>query len=164
MHTMRYSERRNQALRFACFYSLLWKGCFLVGLLCCVLTSARSQTFESTLAGADQGEHAPDQKPHFFGEWGGERTKLLKKGVRFDLFYTSDSLWNIRSAKEERLAVFERVRGTVDLDFSRLTHTQGLFFCQLSEHSLRVVIRTSFTVAGSLAAIAPLERCDGWRG
>ena len=107
-------------------YSLLWKGRFLLGLLSCALTSASSQTFENTLA--DAGEHSVATQPHFFGEWGGERTRLLEKGVRFDLFYRSDFLWNIRSAKEERLAVFQRVRGTVDLDFSRLTHTPGLYF------------------------------------
>ena len=110
------------------FYSLCRKCCLLAGFLSCVLVSAWSQTFENTLAGADQSEHAADKQPHFFGEWGGERTRLFERGVRFDLLYTSDSLWNIRSVKKERLAVFERVRGTVDLDFSRLTHTQGLFF------------------------------------
>lgn len=109
-------------------YSLPWKCCFLVGLLSCALASAWSQSFENTLSGADQSEHAADQQPHLFGEWGGERTKLLEKGVRFDLLYESDSLWNIRSAQQERLAVWSRVRGTVDLDFSRLTHTPGLYF------------------------------------
>jgi len=80
------------------------------------------------LSGADQSEHAADQQPHLFGEWGGERTKLMDEGVKFGLMYSSDSLWNIRSAETERLAVFSRVRGTIDLDFSRLTHTPGLFF------------------------------------
>ena len=110
------------------FYSLIWKCRFLVSLLSCTCAAAWSQSFENTLAGADQSEHAADKQPHLFGEWGGERTKLFEKGVRFDLLYTSDSLWNIRSPQEERLAVFTRVRGTVDLDFSRLTHTRGLYF------------------------------------
>lgn len=114
--------RRNLTL-----YRLFRRGCFLAGLLSCALTSAWSQGFENTLAGTDQSEYAGKQ-PHFFGEWRGERAKLLEKGVMFDLLYESDSLWNIRSAKKERLAVFARVRGTVDLDFSRLTHTHGLFF------------------------------------
>jgi porin len=109
-------------------YGLFWKFCFLFCLFDCVLSPARAQSFEDTLSGADQSEQAPNQQPHLFGVWGGERIKLLQKGVRFDLAYTSDSLWNVLSAEPDRLAVFSRVRGTVDLDFSRLTHMPGLFF------------------------------------
>jgi porin len=110
--------------------SLLWKGCVLTILLSCTFASARpqSQSPEDGLSGADQSEHAANVQPHLFGEWNGKRTKLYDKGVRFDLAYTSDSLWNVRSAKEERVAVWDRVRGTVDLDFSRLTDTPGLTF------------------------------------
>jgi porin len=79
-------------------YSLLRRSCFLFGLLSCTLTSAWSQSFEDALSGADQSEHAADQQPHLFGEWGGERTKLMDEGVKFGLMYSSDSLWNIRSA------------------------------------------------------------------
>lgn len=109
-------------------YSLLWKCFWLFGLLSSALTFGWSQSFEDALSGADQGEHAADQQPHLFGNWGGERSRLLNEGVRFGLLYPSDSLWNIRSVETERLAVFSRVRGTVDLDFSRLTGTPGLFF------------------------------------
>src|SRR5271155_350373 len=101
-------------------YGLFWKFCFLFCLFDCVLSPARAQSFEDTLSGADQSDHAPYQQPHLFGEWGGERIKLLHKGVRFDLAYASDPLWNVRGTEPERLAVFSRVRGTVDLDFSRL--------------------------------------------
>ena len=48
--------------------------------------------------------------------------------MTIDLQYISDSLWNVRSVQKERLASWNRVRGTVDIDFSKLTHTPGLFF------------------------------------
>jgi porin len=107
-------------------YGLLWKCCLLLGLLSC--TFGWSQSFEDDLSGADQSEHVSGRQPHLFGDWAGERTKLMEQGVKFELAYSSDTLWNIRSAEAERLAVFSRVRGTVDLDFFRLTHTPGLFF------------------------------------
>ncbi len=80
------------------------------------------------LSGPDAHEHAPEKQGHLFGEWGGERQRLLKRGVNFDLEYLSDSLWNLRSVQKERLASWNRVRGTVDIDFTKLTHTPGLYF------------------------------------
>jgi len=86
----------------------------------------QAQTTDDTLAGANTSEHRPEDQPHLFGNWNGERGRFSNRGINFDLQYVSDSLWNIRSVKQERLAVWDRVRGTVDLDFSRLTGTQGL--------------------------------------
>ena len=101
--------------------------CFWLALLHPGLLRAQAQAMDDTLAGANQLEYPPDEQPHFFGNWNGEREKLLQKGFNFDLQYVSDSLWNIRSVQKERLAVFERVRGTVDFDFGRLTEIHGLF-------------------------------------
>jgi porin len=109
-------------------HSLLWK-CFFFAMVSCAATSAWSQSIDDSLSGgADHGEHSAEQQPHLLGDWGGARTRLLNRGVKFDLYYKSDWLWNVSGAKEERLAVWDRVRGTVDLDFSRLTHTPGLSF------------------------------------
>jgi porin len=110
------------------FNGFYWKLCFLLSVSGFALLPGRCQSFEDTLSGPDQSEYAPDRQTHLFGDWNGERSKLLNRGVKFDLYYASDSLSNIRSAEAERLAVFSRVRGTVDLDFSRLTETQGFFF------------------------------------
>jgi hypothetical protein len=83
---------------------------------------------EETLSGPDS--HETGQGPHgrLFGDWGGERSRLAERGVRFDFQYISDSLWNIKSPQKERLASWNRVRGTVDLDFGSLVHQQGLYF------------------------------------
>jgi carbohydrate-selective porin OprB len=83
---------------------------------------------EETLSGPDTHETGTGPHGHLFGDWGGERSRLEEKGVNFDLQYISDSLWNIKSEKKERLANWSRVRGTVDIDFGSLTHQQGLYF------------------------------------
>ena len=80
------------------------------------------------LSGPDAHEHSPEERKYLFGEWHGERQRLLDRGVNVDLQYISDSLWNLRSVQKERLASWNRVRGTVDIDFGKLTHTPGLLF------------------------------------
>jgi carbohydrate-selective porin OprB len=49
---------------------------------------ARSQTgLEETLIGPDSHETGQAPHGHPFGEWGGKRTQLLERGVRFDFQY-----------------------------------------------------------------------------
>jgi carbohydrate-selective porin OprB len=91
--------------------------------------SAHSQTqLEETLSGPDSHETGQGAHGHLFGDWDGKRTRLLERGVRFDLQYISDSLWNVKSEQKERLASWNRVRGTVDIDFGALTEHPGLYF------------------------------------
>ena len=105
------------------FLFLLWSG------LCVFAFPVYSQTTqEETLGGPDSHETGQGPHGHLFGDWGGERTRLLERGVRFDLQYISDSLWNIKSEQKERLASWNRVRGTVDIDFGVLVGQQGLYF------------------------------------
>ena len=90
---------------------------------------ARSQTgLEETLSGPDSHETGQGPHGHLFGEWGGKRTQLLERGVRFDFQYISDSLWNIKSVQPERFASWNRFRGTIDIDFGALTDHSGLYF------------------------------------
>ena len=103
--------------------------CVMSAALCLFVARAHSQEAqEETLGGPDS--HETGQGPHgrIFGAWGGERTRLLERGVRFDFQYVSDSLWNIKSEQKERLASWNRFRGTVDIDFGSLVGRQGLFF------------------------------------
>src|SRR5258708_23121581 len=97
--------------------------------LCLYLARAYSQEAqEETLGGPDSHETGQGPHGHLFGEWGGERTRLLERGVKFDFQYISDSLWNIKSQQKERLASWNRFRGTVDIDFGALAGRQGLYF------------------------------------
>jgi porin len=81
-----------------------------------------------TLSGPDSHETGQGPHGHLLGDWGGERSRLLERGVRFDFQYISDSLWNIKSEQKQRLASWNRFRGTVDIDLGKLTGQHGLYF------------------------------------
>jgi porin len=64
--------------------------------------------------------------PHLFGDWGGIRTRLAEeKGVKFDFFYVTDLLANPAGGSAEKETGWERVRGTIDIDFGRLANLNG---------------------------------------
>ncbi len=105
------------------FAFLLWCG------LCFFVFPVQAQTQQDeTLSGPDSHETGQGPHGHLFGDWGGERTRLLERGVRFDFQYISDSLWDIKSEQKERFASWNRFRGTVDIDFGALTGVHGLYF------------------------------------
>src|SRR5215831_2871828 len=81
-----------------------------------------------TLSGPDSHETGQGPRGHLFGDWGGERPRLLERGVRFDFQYISDSLWNVESEQPERFASWNRFRWTVDIDFGALMGQHGLYF------------------------------------
>jgi carbohydrate-selective porin OprB len=63
-----------------------------------------------------------------FGDWCGERTRLEKRGVRFDFQYVSDTLWGFKSQQNSQFASWNRFRATVDVDFGKLAGQDGLYF------------------------------------
>jgi porin len=95
--------------------------------VCAVPVAAQSEQ-EETLGGPDSHETSNGPHGHLFGEWGGQRTRLLERGVRFDFQYASDSLWNIESQQKERFASWNRFRWTVDIDFGKLIGQHDLYF------------------------------------
>ena len=125
-----YEGDDHRGRKMFCIYG--WQLRFLFLLWCGLYVFAfpvHSQTpQEETLSGPDSHETGQGPHGHLFGNWGGERTRLLERGVRFDFQYISDSLWNIKSEQKERLASWNRCRGTVDIDFGTLTGVQGLYF------------------------------------
>ena len=94
---------------------------FLVWVVLCFFAArAYSQTgIGETLSGPDSHETGQGPHGHLLGDWGGERSRLLERGVRFDFQYISDSLWNIKSEQQERFASWNRFRGTVDINLVR---------------------------------------------
>jgi carbohydrate-selective porin OprB len=83
---------------------------------------------EETLSGPDSREIGQGPYGHLLGDWGGVRSRLQERGVRFDFQYVSDSLWNIKSEQKERFTSWNRFRGTVDIDFGALADYSGLYF------------------------------------
>jgi porin len=105
------------------FLFLLWSGLYVFAL------PARSQTAQhEPVPGPDSHETGQGPHGHLFGDWGGERTRLEKRGVSFDFQYVSDSLWNLKSERKERFASWNRFRGTVDIDFGALIGQPGFYF------------------------------------
>jgi carbohydrate-selective porin OprB len=106
--------------------------CFLFCAGCLILILAIplhcQNELEETLSGPDSHEKVQGAHGHLLGDWGGERARLLERGVRFDFQYVTDTLWNIESDQKERLASWNRVRGTVDIDFGALSGHPGLYF------------------------------------
>ena len=104
---------------------------FLLALCCalCLALSAHSQEpQEEPAPGPDSHETGEGPHGHLLGDWGGERSRLFERGVKFDLHYVSDSLANLKSEQPERFASWNRFRGTVDIDFGKLTGVEGLYF------------------------------------
>ena len=87
-----------------------------------------SQTLEDALGGPDSHETGQGPHGHLLGDWDGLRSRMLERGVRFDFQYISDSLWNVKSEQRERSAIWNRIRGTIDIDLGALVDQPGLFF------------------------------------
>ncbi len=111
-------------------YSRMLYFSLLLALSCCVLPPmASSQAPDGrSLPGPDAHDSPQGLNGHLSGDWGGARSKLKKQGVDFDFEYISDSLWNIKSTQNERLASWNRGRGTVDIDLGALAHKPGWYF------------------------------------
>src|SRR5271155_2832229 len=107
-----------------------WRVLFSLSLgICSFAFPAQSQTAQQEpLPGPDSHETGQGPHGHLFGTWGGQRTHLQERGVSFDFQYVSDSLWNLKSVQPERFASWNRFRGTVDIDFGKLTGWHDLYF------------------------------------
>jgi porin len=62
--------------------------------------------------------------------WGPERQRLADRGFSFNFFYITDALgdFGVHSGTDERFSNWQRVRGTIDLDFGKFSSAKGLSF------------------------------------
>src|SRR5262245_65854437 len=65
-----------------------------------------------TLSGPDSHETPQGAAGHLLGDWGGVRTRLLERGVRFDLQYISDTLWSFEHRQKQQFATWNGFGGT----------------------------------------------------
>jgi porin len=83
----------------------------------------------SALASDDGGTLFENRsRQYLFGDWAGRRTALAEKGVKFDFFYIADLEANPSGGLEQSKAGWERIRGTIDINFDQLMQWQGLRF------------------------------------
>lgn len=104
------------------FYKILL---FVLIALCCASTVVMAQ--DSKPAQQSTTYNIATEK-YLLGDWGGARTRLEEqKGVKFDFFYVGDLLANPKGGNETATA-WNRVRGTMDIDFNKLIGAKGLSF------------------------------------
>jgi porin len=60
-------------------------------------------------------------RQYLLGDWGGARSSLAEKGILFDFFYINDSQGNPIGGLQQSGATWNRVRGTIDIDFDHFT-------------------------------------------
>jgi porin len=138
---------------------------FITVALCLVVSPVTAQTLEEeTLPNPDAHELSDTARDHLLGTWGGLRTDLLERGVRLDLHYLGDTLWNLESSAKERAASFNRVRGTVDIDFGTLADLQGLTFHATAVWQGGGNLGTYLGLVANPSALASMNtlRLDSW--
>lgn len=92
------------------------------------LLCSAPRIFAQTTTAASDDDSISRPRQYLFGDWGGERTSLASKGVTFDFFYVADLQANPVGGLEQTQAGWGRVRGTMDVDFGKLTEWDGLTF------------------------------------
>jgi porin len=62
--------------------------------------------------------------------WGPERARWADKGFSFNFFYITDALGDLRhpAGTDERFSNWQRIRGTVDVDFGKFSSAKGLSY------------------------------------
>ncbi len=73
-------------------------------------------------------DHMSPRRRYLLGDWGGKRTRLENEGIVFDFFYTTDALASLSGGYKTANGGFERVRGTIDIDFEKMEVAKGLTF------------------------------------
>jgi porin len=87
---------------------------------------ARTQTISPNASDPVGSDSQP--RKYLLGDWGGARSGLAEKGITFDFFYITDVEGNPTGGKQQTEADWERVRGTVDINFDQFMQWQGLRF------------------------------------
>jgi porin len=70
----------------------------------------------------------PPTRQYLLGDWGGKRSALAEKGISFDFFYIADLQANPSGGLQQTKAGWERIRGTIDINFDQFMQWKGLSF------------------------------------
>ena len=103
-------------------------------------------------------------RQYLFGDWAGKRTELAEeKGITFDFYLYTTLLANPAGGKFTP-AGYNRVRGTVDIDLSKLTPTKGLRFhiTGLWQNGVNLRERLGTLAVPQADASSPVFRLDSW--
>lgn len=101
--------------------------CLAVVLVLCFASRLSAQTDGNPSAGSEAST-ASQPRAYLLGDWDGQRTALAARGVTFDFFYVADLLTNPTGGSQQANTGWGRTRGTIDIDFGKLTEWNGLTF------------------------------------
>ena len=124
------SERSSRWIHFVSQWTTIRTrntGWMLALLLLCAPGAAFAQ-IEAPQDLRDQVSGPPPTRSYLFGDWGEKRSGLATRGVTFDFFYVADLQANPVGGLKQAEAGWGRIRGTMDIDFGRLTEWNGLTF------------------------------------
>lgn len=103
-------------------------GMILLVLFCLIsVIPASAQTPANAASGSSNGFNL-FSRPYLLGDWGGERSKLEDRGVKFNFYYVADLLANPTGGERQSETGWGRIRGTVDMDLGKLVGAKGLTF------------------------------------
>jgi porin len=121
------SDAMTRGRRFAELWALKLRDLLRLFLPLILVVPACAQIRVSAF---DGGTPLFDTRPrqYLFGDWAGKRTALAEKGIAFDFFYITDLQGNPTGGIQQTAAGWERIRGTIDINFDRLMPWQGLRF------------------------------------
>jgi porin len=97
-------------------------------MLALLLLCAPGREFAQNEAPQDPVDEVSSAHPNLFGDFGGKRSSLAARGVTFDFFFVADLQANPVGGLKQTEAGWGRIRGTMDIDFGRLTDWNGLTF------------------------------------
>src|SRR5258708_34171531 len=100
--------------------------CCIVSLMLGAAAAAQNALPSNPSPNGSHAEFASGQ--NFFGDWGGKRSALAEKGIFFDFFYITDMQANPSGGLQQTYAGWERIRGTVDINFDKMIQWQGVRF------------------------------------
>ena len=103
-------------------------------------------------------------RKYLLGDWGGKRSALAEKGITFDFHYVTDMLANPTGGLKQTQAAWNRVRGTMDIDFGKFSSLHGLTFhiTGLWQGNVNLGAQIGTIANPSGLASASTTRLDSW--
>lgn len=102
-----------------------WYRFRALALLACLYSGL---AFGQTNNASDPDSMSLANRKYLLGDWGGKRSELAEKGVTFDFYYITDLLANPTGGLKQTQEAWNRVRGTMDIDFGKFSSLHGLTF------------------------------------
>jgi carbohydrate-selective porin OprB len=94
-------------------------GVFAIAVLALACRCSAQYHLETNYAEAN----AANDRQYLFGDWFGIRHRLADRGITFNIESTTDSMGVVHGGLSDQPAAFTRIRGTLDIDFDKLTGT-----------------------------------------